>query len=1182
MIAGWVAVLAALAYLSALFAIAHWGDTAGRRFIAGRGRRAIYVLGLGVYCTSWTFFGSVGLASSTGFEFLSIYIGPVLVLGLGPGLIRRIADLAKTQNINSVADFVASRYGKSEAVAALVTVIAVVGLIPYVALQLKAISASLETVVRSFDAGHAVVASGSAGPLALAIAVVLAGFAMAFGTRYVDATEHQDGLMLAVATESVIKLIAFLVVGCFVVWGMFDGLGDLWRIAGEIPSARALLAMPFASGQWLTMTLGAALAIVFLPRQFHVTIVENRDLSDIKSARGLFPLYLLAINFFVIPIAIAGLALFPDGAIDRDMTVLALPLQAGAWMVALIAMLGGLSAATAMVIVESVALSIMVSNDLVLPLWLRGKQRHARAQANHIGGVILIIRRVAILLVLALAWAYFRLSSTAALASIGLLSFAAIAQIGPAFLGGLVWRGATARGACAGLIAGICAWAYTLLLPSFATASPIIASIVAEGPWGIALLRPTAALGSEATVFVHGIAWSLSANFLAFICVSLMRRPSAVERLQARVFIGDEKAPVTQSMRLWRATITQAEVEDTVARYIGASKAASAFQDFATAHARSPEPGREVDAPLLHFAEHLLASAIGAASSRLVLSLLLRRRNVSRKAALKLVDEASAAIQTNRDTLQRALDFARQGITVFDRDLRLVCWNREFNELFDLPHAMTRVGIGLEDIVRYNAERGLYGDRPVDEYVAARVKALLQMREPSRLRLAGTRGVIEIRSAHMPDGGVVTTYSDATDQVEAEEAMAAANETLEHRVQERTEELTRLNAALAAAKSRADDANASKTRFLAAASHDILQPLNAARLFTSSLVDRTNPVNAETTSETLALARNVDASLEAVEDILTSLLDISRLDAGAMRAEISHFRIDDILAQLRVEFAPLAREKALRLVFVPCSLAVLSDRRLLRRLLQNLISNAIKYTPHGRVIVGCRRRGMRLTVEVHDTGLGIPSDKHTAIFREFERLDAGARRARGLGLGLSIVERLAHVLDHPVTMRSAPGDGSMFAVALPIGSPLMASVQAERKEPAAQPLATMTIVAIDNEPRILQGMQALLAGWGAHTIVAPDLATAQGLLHAAGLAPDAVIADFHLDVADGIAAISALRTEYGSDLPAALITADRSLPLRDRALLINVPLLNKPVKPAALRALLTQWSVRRGRRIAAE
>ena len=1175
MIAGWAAVLTAVIYACGLFAIAHFGETSGRRIIAGRARPLIYALALGVYCTSWTFFGSVGLASHHGLDFLPIYLGPILVFALGYPLLLRVVRLAKGQNITSIADFIAARYGKSEQVAALVAIIAVIGAVPYIALQLKAISSSLATVLDSLEVGRAPVHQSSATNVSMGVAIVLAGFAMAFGTRQINATEHNDGLMMAISTESVVKLIAFICVGGYATWWMFDGLGDLTMQAAASESVHKMLAAPLDRATWITNTLLSACAILLLPRQFHVAVVENRDERDVRTAAWLFPLYLVAINVFVIPLAVAGLLTFPDGALDRDMTVLALPLSDHASLIALFALLGGLSAATAMVIVECVALSIMVSNDLAMPLLLRAQARGNIATPRDNGGVVLVIRRFAIVVMLGLGYLYFRSSSEAALASIGLLSFAAIAQIAPAFLGGLFWSRATARGAMAGLIVGTLIWAYTLLLPSLAPASSMIAALVEHGPFGVHWLRPTAILDLGLPPLVHGVLLSLSVNVLAFVGFSFTRQASAIERLQADVFVGPSGPPISETFRLWRTAATAGELEATVARYLGAEQARQAFARFFESRGGAVPPTAEADVHLLRFTEHQLASAIGAASSRLVLSLLLRRRTVSRQAALKLIDDASAALQYNRDLLQHALDFARQGITVFDKDMRLICWNREFRELFEFPGEGLTAGMSLEQILRFNAQRGIYGPGQVEDQIALRVRSLVNDSEPVRLRLFPSDNVLEIRSAHMPDGGLVSTYTDVTETVEAEEALAATNETLEQRVRERTEELVRLNAELARAKSEADDANLSKTRFLAAASHDILQPLNAARLYATTLVERIDNGPGGKDTE---LVRNMDASLEAVEEILTALLDISRLDAGAMKPELSVFRIDDILGQLKIELAPMAREKVLRIDFVPCSLSVRSDRRLLRRLLQNLISNAIKYTVKGRVLVGVRRRGADIEVQVLDTGLGIPESQQKAIFREFERLAAAAKTARGLGLGLSIVERISRVLEHRIRVRSKPGDGSLFSVLVPVSAASVAAAQSVAEAPPAPPtpLSGLHVLAIDNEPRILAGMNHLLMGWGCVVTVGADLAEARAALERRGVTPDVIIADYHLDDSDGISAIGALREAYGADLPAILATADRSPEVRDLAASHDIRVLNKPLRPAALRALLSQWRVTRG------
>jgi Na+/proline symporter/CheY-like chemotaxis protein len=1156
MLTGTTVFSAVIAYVLALFALAYWGDHGGRRFLVGGKRTLVYALSLAVYCTSWTYYGSVGIASTHGFDFLPIYIGPVLVIGFGHRLVGRIVDLTRAQNLTTVADFVAARYGKSQVVASLSAFIALMAAAPYMALQLRAITQTMLLVTE--PAGRLAAPVPSAG-FVLAVTLILAAFAMAFGTRRLNPAERQDGLMLSVAAESLVKLFAFLAVGAFAVWGFSGGVPALSEAARRPGFALPLLKVPDPA-DWLVVTLLSASAALLLPRQFHVTIVENADKRDIRAAAWMFPLYLVAINLFVPVLALAGLTLFPQAGADRDLSVLALPLRLGAPGLALTTVIGGVSAATAMVVVESVALAITVSNDLVMPVLV--SRRAAEAGAAGSGALVLNVRRAAILFVLGLGYAYARFASDAALAEIGLLSFAAVAQIAPAFVGGLVWRRGTARGAAAGMALGSLAWVYLLLLPSLADAS--LSSLLREGPLGLTWARPAALTAFAPSPLVGGVALSLGLNVAAFVLASLMRQPTLLERTQAAAFVGDGPLAKGHAFRLWPASATVGDVEAAVARFIGAARARRAFDALFAERGVERRADAEADAIVIRHAEHLLSPVIGASTSRLVLSLLLRRRAMSGRSALKMLDDASAAIQSSRDLLQHALDHARQGVSAFDSNLSLIAWNRAFAELFELPPSMLRPGVGLDAIVRHNAARGVYGQGASDDFLVERIASLLDNDEPTRLRLHQPRRVLEVRSARLPDGGIVTTYADISQTVAFEEELAAANESLEQRVSERTAELERLNEELERAKTAAEAANLSKTRFLAAASHDLLQPLNAARLYASSLAQASPDVPAE---EKAGLARNVDASLEAVEEILGALLDISRLDAGAMKPEIGDVSLADLFRQLEIEFAPMARAKGLKLTFVNTRTAVRSDRRLLRRLLQNFVSNAIKYTPHGRVLIGVRRRGEMARIEVWDTGLGIPGSKRAAVFEEFHRLDQGAKAARGLGLGLSIVQRLGRVLGHPIDLKSEHGRGSAFSVAAPLSrAQAIAPAEAPPPEAAQDPLHGLRVLAIDNEPRVLDGMRALIGKWGCEVATAGGLA--EGLMRL-DPPPDIVIADYHLDDGDGLVAIAAVRARVGP-IPAVLATADRSVEVRAACEAADVAVLNKPVKPAPLRALLTR------------
>jgi signal transduction histidine kinase/CheY-like chemotaxis protein len=616
------------------------------------------------------------------------------------------------------------------------------------------------------------------------------------------------------------------------------------------------------------------------------------------------------------------------------------------------------------------------------------------------------------------------------------------------------------------------------------------------------------------------------------------------------------------------STGTVQDIESTVAQYIGAERARLSFEAFAlTRHIRL-DPAAPADFELLQHAEHLIASSIGAASSRLVMSLLLRKRTVSAKAALKLLDDSHAAMHFNREILQTALNHVRQGIAVFDTELQLICSNQQCSELLGLPPHLVQIGIPLREILEFIGEISQTASTDSEGAMNRRLAAYTTEGEPHLERLPDRHIVIEVRSNRMPDGGLVVTFTDVTPSIEAAEALERANATLEKRVRDRTEELTRLNSELALAKSTAEDANISKTRFLAAASHDILQPLNAARLYVTSLVER------QTGGEDSRLVENIDDSLEAIEEILSALLDISRLDAGAMAPSVSSFKMADLMRSLEIEFAPIARAKSLDLAFVPSSLAVQSDRTLLRRLLQNFISNAIKYTPHGRVLVGCRRRGSSLQICVYDTGVGIPIFKRGEIFKEFHRLEQGARIARGLGLGLSIVERIARVLNHGIAIDANTGGGSVFSVTVPIAAAINYTAAVTSATPLVQtPISGARIVCIENDPAILDGMKTLLKAWNAEVIAVSDPDAAIEAIEAAGGKVTGLLVDYHLDRGNGLAAIRDIRRRFNESLPAILITADRSPHVRAAAREENIAVLNKPVKPASLRALLGQWRI---------
>ncbi|WP_418318528.1 ATP-binding protein [Piscinibacter sakaiensis] len=647
---------ASFAYLLLLFAVAWWADRRAEQRRSVIGNAWVYALSIAVYCTAWTYFGSVGRAASGGVWFLPIYLGPMLAMLLAWLVIRKMLRIARTYRITSIADFIASRYGKSPLLAGLVTLITVVGIVPYIALQLKAI-----------DSGyHLLTTSGAetlrdAGPWwqdgAFYVALALAGFTMVFGTRHLESRERHEGMVAAIAFESVVKLIAFIAVGIFVTWGLFGGPVELFARANADPQLRELLRLaqndrPFAYEQWFALTMLSMLSVVFLPRQFQVLVVENVDERHLKRAAWVFPAYLLAINLFVLPIALGGLMFFGAGRVDADTFVLSLPLAAGQHGLALAAFVGGLSAATGMVIVETIAVSTMVCNDFVMPLLLRWG---IFARQRDVSGWLLAIRRAAIVLVLLLGYLYFHLAGEAyALVSIGLISFAAVAQFAPAALGGMYWKGGTREGALAGLLAGFALWAYTLMLPSIAKSGWWQTDFVAAGPWGLELLRPEQLLGMAGLDnLTHSLFWSMLANVGLYVGVSLWRTPSVQETSQALLFVDVFDRTRRERPVFWRGRAKVADLQALVRRFLGADAADRLFAAYARQRGVDAIEGVVPDARLVQFVETQLAGAIGSASARVMVASVAEEEALGLDDVLCILDEASQ-LRAHSQALEQA------------------------------------------------------------------------------------------------------------------------------------------------------------------------------------------------------------------------------------------------------------------------------------------------------------------------------------------------------------------------------------------------------------------------------------------------------------------------------------------------------------------------------------------------
>ena len=1101
---------AALLWLALLFGTALYAERHPGVF--ARHWRHVYALSLAVHCTSWTFYGTVTQAARYGWPLPPTFIGAILFYALAVAFMVRLVRLARESNATSLADLIATRLGKDAWLAATVTLVAVLGLVPYIALQLQAITMSFSTLTGGIDA-----AAEGAPPVwrdgSLYVALAMALFAIVFGTRRASAAEHNRGLVLAMAFESLFKLLAMLVLGTFVWFGL-----------RSLPTATPPAPMQPAGG-FVPLVILGALAMFLMPHQFHVGVVECRDDRDVRTARWQFPLYLLLIALPALPLARAGAALLGD-RVPSDMYALALPLTQGHQGVALLVFLGGLSAATGMVILSTMTLSLMIGNHWFAPgllrsAWARGKGADDGAGFS---GDLLLLRRGGIVAIMLLGWAYSRLvSGNEALADVGAVSFSALATLMPA-LAFAVWRPQTpANAATIGVLAGFLAWSWVMLVPMVAATAGLEPAWLRDGPLGLSWLAPEALFGLTGwSRLGRAVGVSLFVGAAATVVVA------GLHRAQGR---RDARGSDMHTLRNAGRRFLPAQRVDELLRH---------------APANGPVPVA-IESRL----EHELAAILGSASARLLLDAARRDsdsadpQGADLDTVAAIVGEASEDLRFNQRVLEAALENMSQGISVVDADLRLVAWNRRYAELFGYPAGMLRVGMPI-------AEASAWALHELDGIADTHGGDALQ-RRLAHMR-AGTPhlservfpdgSIVEIRGNPMPGGGFVATFTDVTAFREAETGLKRINETLEQRVGERT-------AMLESAKREAERANDAKSRFLAAIGHDLLQPLHAAHLFADALHQRSD-------GEQRALAMQIGGALDSTTDLLTTLLDMSRLEAGGLVPELREFPLEDVLEPLVAQSRALAAERGLRLRHVPTRAWIRSDPQLLRRVLQNFLANALRYTERGEVLIGVRRNGDRLRIEVHDTGPGIEPTQRGAIFEEFRRgVDAPGQ---GLGLGLAIAQRIAGLLDSGVELASEPGKGSMFAIDVPRAS----RRNAERSQPRG--LAGLRVLVVDNEAGARDALAAVLRGWGCIVEVAADGASAQAALarEPAGL----WVFDYHLDDGDDGVSLYRRLVESGGTAACLILSADQTGAVRIAAQDAGLPLLVKPLRPLALKSVL--------------
>jgi len=654
---GNVIVIILLVYLSILFLIANYAERKFKEQKYLLHPSLIYALSITVYCTAWTFFGSIGTASKTGIGFLPTYLGPTLFMPIIGIVLLKIIRISKSQHITSIADFISSRYGKNIALGMLVAFFCVVGIIPYIAIQLKAISTCIQLLSVAGNQQHLLLFDST-----FMITMLLAFFIIIYGLRNIDTTERHTGIVTAIAFESIVKLVAFLVAGIYIVYFLFNGVGDIFNQASKQTALADLFQLPknYNPFSWFLMLLVSGLAIILLPRQFQVAVVENTDENHLKKTMWMFPLYLFLINIFVLPIAIAGKLLLTSNT-DADMFLLSLPLFKNQMIIGYIVFIGGFSAATSMLIVETIALTNMISNNIIVPLILDTPSQH-KISSQYLNKIIILSRRFGVFVILLLAYAFEKLvAEQFSLVSIGIISFAAVAQFAPALLFGLYWKKANSKAAGFSIVVGFICWSYMLILPSFANANPTVHAIINHGLFHLSFLKPTAFLGlKNFDVISHGIFWSLLANVTVFVLVSVNSTTSQQEKYQAMLFVDiNQHLHISDKTQPWKGITLINDLKQLLENFLGKERSILLLEGYAKRHTIIVENNSEADSRLVAFTERILGGVIGVASSRIMISSITKDEQVTKEEVLNIVKESQHFIELNKEMKRKAVELTK-------------------------------------------------------------------------------------------------------------------------------------------------------------------------------------------------------------------------------------------------------------------------------------------------------------------------------------------------------------------------------------------------------------------------------------------------------------------------------------------------------------------------------------------
>lgn len=1152
-----------LVYIVLLFAIAWRVDRSTSSRLRWQRkphwRGVIYALSLAVFCSSWTFYGAVGSAAETPWGHVPIYLGPILLYLFGWPLIQRLLAVGERYRVTSIADYISARFGKHQGLAVLATLVAAAAVIPYIALQFRALAQAWSIV------------GGAEAPLqeigfdtALFTAILLAVFTILFGARRLDGQERHQGMMAAVAVESLVKLLAFLFVAML-------ALNYLWQLPDNDALSAAsdkLRHIPF-TGDFIAQTLISAFAALCLPRQFHVMVVEAQAGTNTRIARWLFPVYLLLFMLLVIPISMAGTVIFAGvEQVNPDTYVQMLPLALNSQLGAVAAFIGGISAATGMVIVATVSLSIMLTNEVVAPLLLRFN-RGSPAAVLRLGDSLRRTRQIIIIGILMTAWLVTgKLMALPGLTQIGFISFLAAAQLGPAVLAGLYWRRAHGIAVMVGILAGLGLWFYCGMLPVLVQPEH---PLLIDGAFGLPWLRPMGLLGIEGeNRLAYATAWSLGLNVCCLLLLSWLLRPSQAGIRQARLFMQRPVAGSGETEDDYELSLIRgSQLQALLLPFMDPDEMARMWQSYEDRYQQRILSGDRVPRFVVSQMESVLASMIGASSAHKAMEQLENFQQLAYSDLAAMVSDASRLHTFNRELLQTTVETLVQGVSVVDEQLRLVAWNQVYQDMFNYPERFLYIGCPIERVYRYNAERGFLRAGVNDSMDIQVERRLQRLREGKSYHLERTLPdgkVVDIQGKPMPAGGFVTTYIDITRYRDTLAELQDTKKELEQKVASGSESLSASNALLrqenrlrAQAEAHLREAHLSKSRFMSATSHDLLQPINAARLFTATLQQELG----RDAGNNQHVVNQIDRSLRRAEQMISELREVARLDSGRQQIHLVDLPASRLLEGLHDEFAEMAMSGGQRLTVMSSSLWLRSDEALLHRILQNLLSNALHHAPKSRIVVGLRRRNEGAELQVVDTGPGIAEGDQMRIFEEFQRLARPMiSQADGLGLGLAIVQRSARLLGYPLRLVSEPGRGTLFSVLVPYGEACLVNADVQQTENTD--FAGLTIVCLDNEPLVREGLQRLLEGFGAKAIAVADRQTLLSTLVC--ITPDLILADYHLDRDD--TGIEALAVAPDPLPPVVVLSADDSDEVREQVRSAGYRFLPKPVNVARLRALI--------------